>query len=855
MFTEKRLGRATLAFEVALSLILVTVVSLHALHQMDYLGAGREHIRMTDSSRTAYVAKNIAEGRGYTANDLPAALVDFYAQEGKLLDEHWTNADRFPFGAYATAVLYKLTGSTGWEVGILLYNILFFVAFLAMLYVTASKIWDNRYAGLFAVTAALLHPYTFMYLYWKDGDMLFLSTVAIALFTHYYRTPPGTIKRLTAVGFGTVLAFLFLARPNLGVPLLLVVGVGILRRLWASRELRGVGGSIKHHLGRELLIPVTVLLWCLPFILHSMSEWGKPLFSANNLYQLPLGTRFGMGTDTWWKYTEPGQLPTLGLLARAAGTELISKFTSSWIETIRHVLSAHGVELLLTGVVFTKITNEPRYRPLRLVGWVILFAVITNLLLLPLYSYQHYSFRHYLAFAMPLVWICVGRGVCLVFEYLRPALLTLRDHVRNHPSWYLLGAIVALVLWNFGAPSQPDAYRILARTSSFIVKHWLGATLVAVALIFRRWLVKPPWFPRIVALMFCTVYACSRPNLAMKRIQFQFIATDSKVWTSLRERTGVVSSFALQGEVAWNTGRKNIPAPEWPMHIYSFGFDHQLEIEDVYIESADAMVEGGPFGGAAPGFEGYIRLQQYRAMPGYDVAFHSQAVLGYPKFRVKPLLKASTVYKLVDRAAIAALRRSPDRIELGDPQNALFTPHGWDAFVTIDGKKAATATNRTRSRYGGADDAPWEDSSVTFFLDERKPRSVELEVFVPAAGSYDFYWNLDLYAYDRKGDRAAHRIGTYKAQVAGWQKIHLDVPASLLKRGLNKLGFRTASWVPAVMCPGALADADCASAYQNDGVSSEKDVKGVSPWIVRTDGDQIQYAIASLFAGSLTFQY
>jgi len=864
MFPLGRQQRVMLALELFVGFVLIGLLALNAMRRMDYLGDDTgQYIRMTDASRTAYVAKNLAEGRGYTTNDLPAALVDFYDTKGKLHDKNWVNADRFPFGAYATAAIYKVTGTTSWEVGILVYNLIFWIAFLVLLYRTASKIWDDRYAGVFAVTLALLHPYTFVFLYWKDGDMLFLTTACIALLVRYYEAPPARLTRKFAVGLGTLLAFLFLARPNLGVAFLLFIGVSILRRIWVTRRTAGVWGAVKRHAQCELLIPLTVILWCLPFIFHTMSEWGQPLFSANNLYQLPLGTRYGMGTDTWWKYTEPGQLPTFGLLAEKSGDELLAKFTSSWVATIKHVLGSHALELLLACGTFMWLgakgagsAEGKTARAFRIVAMAILFAVVANLAILPLYSYQDYSFRHYLAFALPLLWIAAGRALTLLIEHLRPAVSSIWQHARSHTSWYVLGAVVVIGVWNLGSMSQPDVYRMFARTGAFIERHWVGTTLVVGVVLARRWLFRPPWFPRVVALAFTMVYACYRPAVPFKRIQFQFFALDQKVWDSLRERQGIVSSFALQGEVAWNTGRKNIPAPEWPMHVYSFHFNHQLEIEDVYIESGDAMVEGGPFGGAAPGFEGYGRLQHYRSMPGYEVAFHAEAVRGYPKYKIKPISKASTVFKLSDRAALEAMRKTPTTIDLGDDKNAIYTPHGWDRYRTIDGKRVATASNVTRARYEKIE-GPWEDSSITFFVDDHVPKAIELELYAPGPGTYDFYWNLDLYAYDRTSERHDHLLGTFVAPAAGWHRARFDVPAKLIKRGLNKLGFRTLAWSPVVSCPTAMSDEGCTNAFFTTGPTMDKHIKGETPRIVRdpTSTAGVEFDVVSLYARELTFVY
>lgn len=854
-------SRRRALLELAVCTLLLAVLAVNALRRMDYLGEHAQHIRMTDVSRTAYVAKNIIEGNGYATNDLPAALVDFYDQRGKLHAEHWVNADRFPFAAYATAALYAVTGSTSWKVGILLYNLLTFVGFLALLYRLTSSLWSDRYAGLFAVAIALLHPYTYMFLYWKDGDMLLLTTACMALLVRFYREPPGAMSRGLALGLGSLLAWLFLARPNLGIAFLLFFGVGVLHRLWIARREAGVGisGALRRHT-RELLVIGTVIAWCVPFVIHSLSEWGTPLFSANNLYQLPLGTRYGMGTDTWWKYTEPGHLPTFGLLADQAGGELLSKFSSSWAATLKHMVSSYAFELLVGCGVFALLAGRQsqdgeRYRQLRPVALVIVFAVVTNLLILPLYSYQSYSFRHYLAFALPLLWIGAGRGVSLIGEQLRPAVAKIREHVGSHVPWYVLIGIAVLLVWNFGAPSQGDQPRFFARTGAFLGSHWLGAIALLAAVGLRKWILRPPWFPRVVVVVFSLVYACYRPNAPMKMVNFGWFPDDEKVWDAMRERSGIVSSFALQGEVAWNTGRKNIPAPEWPMHIYSFHFNHGLEIEDVYIESASASVENGAFFEAAPGFEGYARLQEIRALPGYEVAFHAQAVRGYPKFRVKPQLKASTVFKLVDRAAVEAMRRSPDRVVVGEPKNVIYAAHGWSHYYVMDGKPVVVATDATRLRYEGVrQQVPFEDASLTFFLEpQRSPRAIELEFFAPHPTTLQFFWNLDLYAYDRRKDRNAHRIGVHVVETPGWQKVRFDVPPGLLKAGLNKLGFRTESFAAGVMCPKSFADDACTNALISN--TPVADLKG-APRVVRADNvTEIQFHTAVLFAHALQFVY
>lgn len=855
--------------ELAICALLVTLIAVNALRRMDYLSAdGAQTVRMTDASRSALVARNLVEGNGYTTDDLPAALVDFYDQRGKLHAAHWANADRFPFASYAVAALYTVVRSTSWVWGILIYNLVCFIGFLVLLYHCGRSLWGDRYAAVLAVAVALLHPYTFMFLYWKDGDMLLLTTATMALLYRYFRAPAGEMTRRLALGLGTLLAWLFLSRPNLGAPFVLVFGLVALSRTWRATREVGFRAALRLHGARELLVLLAALAWVLPFIVQSLGTWGQPLFSANNLYQLPLGTRFGMGTDTWWKYTEPGHTPTLGVLLHDGTGELLHKFTSSWVATLKTTVTGYPVELLLLAglVAWGAFRTDPGAaapaapvgnRPARLVAAVVGFALLANLAILPLYGYQNYSYRHYLSFGLPVLWLACGRAASLLGAQVAGGVRRIADHLAAHRAPYLAIAVVGVLVANLGG-AEPDASWVFGRVSRLIGTHWLALVIAIGVIVLRRPLFRPPWFPRFAIAVLAVVYICYRPSSGMKRANLVWFAADDRVWASLRQRHGVVSSFALQGEVAWNTGRQNIPAPEWPMHIYSMAYDHGLAIEDVYLESAEALIStvDGPFSIAAPGFEGYARLQRWRTLPGYDVAFHGETERGYPLFRIKPHFKASTDFRLVDPAAITAMRRSPERLELSDPRQVIYTAHGWGDYYQLDGKPVVAATDVTRVRYRGLTEAPHEDGAITFFLDDRRPSSVDVEFYAPARARYQWFWNLDLYAYDREVDRPRHAIGSTVTDAAGWQKVHLEIPAGVTRMGLNKLGFRVAAMQPGVLCPEPLSDEACRTEYERRATPDPAVPRPPPPVVLRPAGiAEPVVANFAMFASSVEFHY
>jgi len=820
--------RRTRIIELVVCGLLVAAMSIFALWKMGYLsGRSMHEIRMTDNTRTAYVAKNIVEGRGYTTRELPAFLIDFYDQRGKLHDMEWANADRFPFSAYAISALYLATGSTSYVVGVLLYNGLCFVAFLILLYWMTRRVWNDRWPALCALGFALIHPLTYLFLYFKDADMLLLVSGAMAAFLRYFECPPERRTWKLAVVMGTLLAWVFLARPNVGVCFgfcyLFVIG----RRLWGARgggELARELRVVARHEGVALAIS---LAWCLPFVVHSISEWQSPFFTANSIYQMPLGTRFAMNTDSWWKYSEPGQVLTLGTLLDEVPMQMLTKFTSSWAATLRWMLYSFAIELFVgigliawlrrrrqTGTEeVVDQTAVVREQALRHMAAVVGFAVLFNFLVLPLFGYQGTPFRHYLSFVLPLIWLLCGQAVVLLARWLRPVVVRGFDRARAQPAW-IVGGLVVLLAWNFGAQAE-EVNPFFVNVGIFASKHWLSISILLCVIVGRKVLMRGPAYPRAVIAVSLLVAVWFKPDLTVKRGTQIWFPADTAVWDSLRQRNGLVMSFALQGEVNWVSGRRNIPAPELVMHAYSLQHDHKLEVEDVYIESAEAMLNqaDGAFFHAAPGFESYARMQKFEGrLPGYEIAFHKEMTISNPKYQLKPRRKASTVYRLVDRVAARAMERSPDRIELGKVADVVYTAHGWGDYFLLDGQPVVASTDATRRRYVGASERPHEDTSVTFFLDARRPMSVDLEIYATHPTTLQFYWNLDLYSYDTSSARPAHAIGTYKVIAPGWQRIHLALPPLVTREGLNKLGFRVSAFHTISACPPGASGELCIAA-------------------------------------------
>lgn len=802
-------GRLHRHRDAAACAVIATIVACAALQRMGFLSpANQQDILAVDSARTAHVARNIADGKGYTTDMLPAALVAFYDRAGRLHDDRWVNADRFPLAAYAIAALYTATGRRDAWTGIIGYNLITFVAFLTALYVFTTRVTGSQAGGAIAVALALLHGHTYVFLWMKDADMLLLSVLALSCFQRYFATPLGERSSRQMLWFGTVLAWSFLSRPNVGAPLMLALALISLVEVGRGMRRLGAADALRRWLGTDVMAGVAAAVWIVPFLLHSLQTWGSPFFSANALYQPILGTRFGMATDTWWRYLHQDFDYSVTHLWQVASGEVIAKFTTSWRRTVGTFVTSYYVEIALALSALpvgrrragrgAGPESGPAAPGLRGAAIVMLACFAFNFLTLPLYSYRYYSWRHYLAFVLPLLWVGAASGALRLGAWLSPTRET--PHVRHVLQTLLVLFAAGLILSSAWAPGIDGNVLAMGVTNFWHAGIRMAllalASLVAIAL-WRRWS-STPWLLALSTIALVVLY---RPNLDHRNFTHTHLPASDQVWTELRQRRGPVAALALQALVPWNTGRKTVMAPEFVMNLYEMNRAHGLAFEDIYIESPEVELEssGRLFG--APGFEGYQRLARYRDhLPGYRLAFHEEGAIGDPRYGVPPRPKSSTIYTLADPAAAAELLRTPTSIAIGEEAAVVHTAHGFGGYYRISDMPTVAATDATRRRYALDADRPWEDTSVTFFVDTAVPARVTIRFYAVGPNVLTFYWNLDLDQFTPAAERATHQIGEIAVSGRGWQDVTLDVPPALVRRGLNKLGFRAETFTVAALC-------------------------------------------------------
>lgn len=860
-----RLGRLARSDLVVVA-IAVALLSLFALWRMGHLAPSTaDRARLTDNTRSAYVAKNLVEGRGYTTNDLPAALLDTYQQTEHLDDARWANADRFPFTVYGIAALYMVTGSTSSWVGIVVYNYLTFGGFALCLFAFARTVWRDRTAGLLALVLALMHPYTYVLLYLKDADTALLATGFFFALFRWRLAPAHTASLGLRVTVGTLLGWSFLARPNVGAAFVIALAWIGLRDAWRTRTTDGWGPSARRLVATYAVPAIVMIAWCLPFAITTMDEWGSPFWSANSTYQLPLGTRFGMGTDTWWKYIEPGQTLSLGEMWRADPGAMRTKLTSSWLATYTTTLRMYGVELLATVALAgwmrrrnLKASAEAaaeddaqvRARAFLTVLGVAGFATMFNLAVLPMYAYQRYAFVHYLGFALPVVWVGAGAVAVRAIRAIVGAWPRITEWVASHQGATVVAVVLATLLWGLGA-TNVITNPWLIRPARLMARHWLlaGAILGALLMRPRRWS-----FPWAVALSFGVILARYRTDTSIRRTQAVFFPLTDHPAEVLRQRDGLVSSLALQSEVAWMSGRKNVPVPEYALHLYSYELDYGLHVEDIYLESAEAMITPGvgAFAHAAPGFETYARIQQHGGtLPGFERVLHETGTRAYT--RSVSIAKASTILRRSGDAATTAMFSSPQVLHLGSVDAIVHTAYGFEDYHVVNGRPAVLTSDRVRRRYEKALEAPYADLGVTFFLDERVPRELDLEVFSTGPMNVEVYLNVDRDAWTPMNERGQHRATTVSLAGGRWERVHVMVPPALVRRGLNTLALTPSAYYPTILCPQDQSELSCLATPAVDLPTGDPDTG--SPRLIRVANGPARAVRSAGFLGDLTFSY
>jgi len=796
------------------AILLAVLIALFTFYLYDTLNFAHLYYMLdTDQARSALVARSLAHGIGYKTPLLPDAMIDYYAQLGKLnVDGLWENSDRFPMTIFGIFLLFKLFGSTHFIIGIALFGFLFFVGTCVLVYLLARRLTGSAAIALFAVVLMGVTGDITETIVYKGADDMFYMTLCLWAYLSW-RDRLFAKLDLRALLLGLFIGLAFLCRPNMAA--FFILGMGI-DALWAlSKKEARFGSVFQTGLLSFLGFAATIA----PFGLYSYQIWGKPFFSANSLYQFSFYTPYQMDTDPWWKLHSPvGKIANFDLFLQDPAPFLAN--TAKFITVnVKGLVSAYIFPLCgVAYMCFTR-TLDKSIRRLRpafiLLGTLFLF----NLLALGPFVEANYA-AAYLIYIFPAFLILAADGFARLFSVF---VKTLAEHLHKtfliKPFLRYIEKPLKIIVHEFllmGAASVTALY--FMRTYFPFIHHFgiegtgLGlfamriamivVAMVALAFLLALFVRARNAGMRLAAFwvwagfLFLALSAAT-PNAGMKESE---IAALPKVTPALQKLVAVtneksiVLSFNGAYALPWLTGRRALGLPEYPAYIYEMIVKDGLPVDAVYLDGAMNWFLHSNARIWAPSYVSYPLIGRLAApIPGFDLVDYRVENDAYPRYNVDPFPREIALYKRIPGFDFKRMMEPPESYSADNPADRIHFVSGFGETGSLDGKKVVLMSDDVRLRFADRPERlrPWADADITFFATaDKKPRAIVLDAYMLGKTQLSAYLNLDLDIYDRATDRAGKKVDETLIDGPGWKQIRIALPADKIKDGLNKIGFR-----------------------------------------------------------------
>ena len=801
----------------------------------------------SDQARSALVAKSLANGWGYKTPLLTNAMVDFYAQMGKLSPEGlWENSDRFPMTIFGIFVFFKLFGITSPFVAMALFGAVFFTALVYAAYYMTFQLTANRLISLLSAVLICTNPDLTVTIFYKGADDAFYG---LLLFTLYITWRKKIYQELTwrAPVLGAAIGLAFLCRQNMGAFFALGIAIDALQGL-VRKELRW---------GNVILAGMLVLLACIaviaPWGIYTSKVWGRPFFSSNGLYQFSFYTPYQMDTDPWWKLHTP-----VGQIANAA---LFQANPWPWINNIGKfiqlnitgMVTDHYGELLAIAYLWAFHRKDRDFANIKPVLLITAIAFILSLLMLGPWIEAAYSPTYYI-FILPILRIILAFAIMKLLQRLGSFFAHIQTEFHNvwveassnrpaqesdHPSFltpYLSLAKhayaklfqvaeanvgMAFIVWT----ALIGMMTIISHNGIAILTHINGAGLGALLFkglvsiffitgllyicVFGQILLKhrtrilqaiPRAFLILVLASICMVL----PQTAQRGIKannYLVLPKPSPALSKLKEITdknSIVLSFNGFYGIPWLTGLRALALPEYPDYIYELILKYGLPIDAILLDDSTDWFYTGPFKWA-PSYVMYPVLEKTRGIiPGFELVDYRIETQEYSLYKKFPQLhRTMALYRRIPGFNFASVTQPPQAYEAGNLKDRIHFVSGFGETGTIDGKKVIFGSDEVRTRFARRPQslAPWTDHDITFFATEnKKPKSILINAYIPDANQISAYLNLDVDTYDPPVIRATKQVADYYAEGGQWVTFKIDLPTGTLRNGFNKIGLRAATF-------------------------------------------------------------
>jgi hypothetical protein len=791
-----------------LSLILGFVACIATYYFNDVFNIDRwDYFLDSDQARSALVGKSIAEGHGYKTALLPSAIIELYAQLGKLdTNGLWENSDRFPLTAYGVALIFKLFGTTNFMLGVVGYSFIFFMLSVVITYLLSLRISNNPLVGMFAVVLFFSGTEVMSTTFYKSADDIFY--VLLGLYTYsLVRNDLLKVVSWKCVLLGIVIALVFLLRINLGLFFLVGVFIDFLISIKSERT------KFKTAFLSFTLIIISLIIIILPYGIHTTNLWDIPFFTSNGTYQLSVYTPLQMKTDGWWKFhTTVGRISNFEILLNNPYPYIVHTIKFAIYNTGYLIADNFGILVAAIVSIVLKVRSKKLQQILPLLTLIIVMLVlntITSGLLI-----DSYVSIGYFLWLMPLLAVLAADGMYNVYldalKYptnVSPLKNSLFISIKERASNLIVSnrftyifAILAfyyaykafLIITKLFGNDFSSAYKL---TDYIIIICLIVLSLISVLFCCYKSIKR--FSNTIVFCGLCVLTIVSTgPYIANKASSFYGIPAKTQSLLDVKEATsenGIILGFNGFFSLPWLTGKKAIGLPEYPHYIYEMIEKYKLPIDAIYLDDTDNWYINSPAPIWAPGYEIYPVINKTRAtIPGFDLISYRSERDVYPKYGFGPIDRRISVYKKRADFNYNEISQPPKNYNSADTNKRINFVSGFGEYGIFDGRKVLYASDEIRKRYKSVSKSmkPWSDSEFVFYAnDENKPKQIKISAYILGPSQVRVYLNLDFDRYDQRDNLKKFLVLDEFVSNKGWHEFVINLNHSNVVNGLNKIGF------------------------------------------------------------------
>lgn len=373
-----------------------------------------------DAQDYAQIARNVAEGKGFTTSIMPLGGLEWMRQTGRL-GQSWWNLHRFPLPSLIQAGFIKVVGPRDFAIS--LSSALFYFLGIPLVYLFARRMFSHR--------VGVLATFLFAFNGGQMGDSITGLTEPAALFLFlaalYLVLWPSKWWHIPLAGLITGLAFLNRYSVVLyALPMLVLI--------WKTHNKRPLAAVL------EFIAPAAVV--ALPWLYRNYLIAGDPLFSLTTALMVRYMTAASPHTHDWYQFVY--EKPTHFWMAHPWWTikKWLTQTADLWWNNIGNIGALGYVFPFFVVSTLRPLANEAQRLRRWLLGVFVLHFVTLGLLS---------NIPRYYAIFTPFLIIYAADVLLWIWDQVRPGLSRQRAGFALFVTFPLLFSFLYII----GPPRRP----------------------------------------------------------------------------------------------------------------------------------------------------------------------------------------------------------------------------------------------------------------------------------------------------------------------------------------------------------------------------------------------------------------